>query len=101
MKNIIEEVGIPGAVTSRLINDLGESSVAGRFLDLTLEFCPKIFEKFKGRLELMAPGDLIEIAPWATDHLLTMPVASQYDGHQVEAACKDGDRFHLLIRKLH
>jgi len=68
-------------------------------LDLTGEVCPMTFVKAKLRLERVATGEVVEIVLKEGEQMRSVPMSLKAEGHKIEAVRRDGDRYHLLVRK--
>jgi tRNA 2-thiouridine synthesizing protein A len=73
--------------------------VPARLADLTDEVCPMTFVKAKLHLEQLAEGETLEIVLRDGDHMRNVPRSLKEDGHRIEAVRREGERFHLLVRK--
>ena len=68
-------------------------------VDLTGEVCPMTFVKAKLRLEQIAPGQILELVLKEGEQMRSVPISLKAEGHKIEAVRREGDRYHLLVRK--
>ncbi len=72
---------------------------AVRFTDLSGEVCPMTFVKTKLNLEVMAPGEILEVVLAAGESMRSVPMSLKNEGHTVVAVKRIGEVYHLFIRK--
>ena len=70
-----------------------------RFVDLSCEVCPMSFVKFKLNLDRIGPGELMEVVLGQGEHMVNIPRNIKDEGHKIEAVSRQGDKYHLLVRK--
>ncbi len=72
-----------------------------RSVDLTGEICPMTFVKFKLHLDRIQTGDCIEIVLKEGEHMKNMPQHIKDVGHLIETVRQEGEKYFLLVRKMH
>jgi tRNA 2-thiouridine synthesizing protein A len=70
-----------------------------REVDLTAEICPMTFVKAKVHLDQVAVGETLWFVLLAGEQVRNVPRSLKDEGHKIESASRDGDRFRLLVRK--
>jgi tRNA 2-thiouridine synthesizing protein A len=70
-----------------------------RFVDLSCEICPMTFVKLKLNLDRIVPGDLMEVVLKEGEHMVNIPRNIKEEGHKIEAVSREGNKYHLLVRK--
>lgn len=70
-----------------------------RFVDLSGEICPMTFVKLKLNLDRIGPGDLMEVVLKEGEHMANIPRNIKEEGHKIEAVSREGNKYHLLVRK--
>ena len=80
------------------MTDQNEATAADS-LDLTCEVCPMTFVRAKLRLDRIAVGEVLEITLKEGEQMRSVPMSLKAEGHKIEAVRREGDRYHLLVRK--
>ena len=68
-------------------------------VDLTGEVCPMTFVRAKLHLDGIGPGEVLEIVLKAGEQMQDVPRSIKNEGHRIENVTRDGDRYHLLVRR--
>ncbi|MBM3472178.1 MAG: sulfurtransferase TusA family protein [Armatimonadetes bacterium] len=76
-----------------------EQELGVREVDLTGEVCPMTFVKAKLHLDAIAVGDALTLTLKAGEQIRNVPRSLRDEGHRIEAVRREGDRYHLLVRK--
>ena len=72
----------------------------GKAVDLSGTVCPMTFVKARMSLAQVPAGETVEFVLKEGDQMREVPKSLKEEGHQIEAVRKDGDHFHLTVRKL-
>jgi len=70
-----------------------------REVDLTGEVCPMTFVKAKLHLDGIAVGDALTLTLKAGEQIRNVPASLRDEGHRIEAVRREGDCYHLLVRR--
>ena len=68
-------------------------------IDITKERCPMTMVKVKLKLSQIADGDILDVLLSEGEPLENVPRTAEEQGHRVEEVRKDGEHYHVLIRK--
>lgn len=68
-------------------------------IDITEERCPMTMVKVKLKLSRMADGDILDVLLTEGEPLESVPRTAEEQGHHVEEIRKEGDFYHVVIRK--
>lgn len=70
-----------------------------RSVDLTGEVCPMTFMKARLVLSGVEVGDVVELTLKKGDQMQNVPRDLKAEGHRIEDVERDGELFHLSVRK--
>ena len=68
-------------------------------IDITQERCPMTMVKVKLKLSRMADGDTLDVLLSEGEPLESVPRTAKEQGHHVEDIRKEGEYYHVIIRK--
>jgi len=68
-------------------------------LDLRGVMCPINFVKTKLKLEMMEPGDILEVILDSGDPIQNVPKSIKEEGHKIVEVKKEGDFFRLKVQR--
>ncbi len=75
------------------------STTPARCVDLSAEICPMTFVKLKLHMDRISPGELIEVVVKEGEHMVNVPRNLGDEGHKIEAVSREGENYHLLVKK--
>lgn len=70
-----------------------------RSIDLRGEVCPMNFVKTKLILEEMNEGEVLKVTLDAGDPMRNVPRSIKEEGHQIVSVKKEGEIFHLWVKR--
>jgi len=68
-------------------------------VDLTGQVCPMTFVHAKLQLDRLAPGEAITLILRSGEQIRNVPRSLRDEGHRIEAVRKEGETYHLLVRR--
>ena len=68
-------------------------------LDITKERCPMTMVKVKLKLSQIDDGEVLDVLLSEGEPLESVPRTAEEQGHRVEDIRKDGELYHVVIRK--
>lgn len=68
-------------------------------LDLRGVMCPINFVKTKLKLEMMEPGEILEVILDSGDPIQNVPKSIKEEGHKIVEVKKEGDFFRLKVQR--
>ncbi|WKZ31752.1 MAG: sulfurtransferase TusA family protein [Thermodesulfobacteriota bacterium] len=68
-------------------------------LDLRGVMCPINFVKTKLKLEMMSPGEVLEVILDSGEPIQNVPKSIKEEGHRIIEVKKEGDFFRLKVEK--
>ena len=68
-------------------------------IDITKERCPMTMVKVKLKLSQIGEGDLLDVLLAEGEPLESIPRTAKEQGHRVEDIRKEGEYYHVIIRK--
>lgn len=82
------------------MSEIAKEKATGKAVDLTGTVCPMTFVKARMSLAQIPAGETLELIIREGDQLRDVPKSLKEEGYRIEAVRKDGDRYHLVVRKL-
>ncbi len=70
-----------------------------RSADLTREVCPMTFVKLKLHLELIQPGEVLEVLLKEGEHMRDVPRSVKEEGHKIVAVEPVGENYRVFVQK--
>lgn len=68
-------------------------------LDLRGVMCPINFVKTKLKLEMMEPGEVLEVLLDSGDPIQNVPKSIKEEGHKIVEVKKEGDFFRIKVQR--
>ncbi len=68
-------------------------------IDITKERCPMTMVKVKLKLSQIEEGDILDVLLAEGEPLESVPRTAEEQGHRVEEIRKEGEHYHVVIRK--
>ena len=68
-------------------------------IDITKERCPMTMVKVKLKLSQIEDGDILDVLLAEGEPLESVPRTAKEQGHLVEEVRKEGEYYHVIIRK--
>lgn len=68
-------------------------------LDLRGVMCPINFVKTKLKLEMMEPGEVLEVLLDSGDAIQNVPKSIKEEGHKIVEVKKEGDFFRIKVQR--
>ncbi|CAG1066206.1 Putative sulfur carrier protein [uncultured bacterium] len=68
-------------------------------IDLRGVMCPINFVKTKLKLEMMEPGEILEVILDSGDPIQNVPKSIKEEGHKIVEVKKEGDFFRLKVQR--
>jgi len=81
------------------MSELQDDNAPVRTVDLTGEVCPMTTMKARVHLAQITVGQVLEFIVKEGEQMRDVPLSIKQDGHRIEKVRREGERFHVFVRK--